>query len=102
MFDDPKKELERLEEALLQFEQKDDEFERLYQDIFSEFGETEEPRAVAPQAKKSNTPRNMTYADTPRAVAAKPKKSNKGLVFLLLIEIAGILGVAGYWLMKFL
>ena len=35
-------------------------------------------------------------------VAAAPKKSNKGLVILLLIEIAGILGVAGYWLMKFL
>ena len=102
MFDDPKKELERLEEELLKFEQKDDEFEKFYQDIFSEFGGAEEPRAVAPQVKKANAPRNMTYADTPRAVAAEPKKSNKGLVILLLIEIAGILGVAGYWLMKFL
>ena len=102
MFDDPKKELQRLEEELLKFEEKDDEFERFYQDIFREFGEQEESRAVAPQAKKANAPRNMTYADTPRAVAAEPKKSNKGLVILLLIEIAGILGVAGYWLMKFL
>jgi len=101
MFDDPKKELQRLEEELLKLEQKDDEFERFYQDIFSEFGEHEEPRAVAPQEKKS-APRNMTYADIPRAVAAEPKKSNKGLVILLLIEIAGILGVAGYWLLKFL
>ena len=102
MFDDPKKELQRLEEELLKFDQKDDDFEKFYQDIFLEFGETEEPRAVAPQAKKTNEPRNMTYADTPRAVAAEPKKSNKGLVILLLIEVAGILGVAGYWLMKFL
>ena len=102
MFDDPKKELQRLEEELLKHEQKDEEFERFYQDIFREFGETEEHRAVAPQAKKANEPRNMTYADTPRAVAAEPKKSNKGLVILLLIEVAGILGVAGYWLMKFL
>ena len=102
MFDDPKKELEQLEKELLKFEEKDDEFERFYQDIFAEFGEAEEPRAVAPQAKKANAPRNMTYADTPRAVAATPKKSNKGLVLLLLIEIAGILGVVGYWLMKFL
>ena len=101
MFDDPKKELQRLEEELLKYEQKDDEFERFYRDIFNEFGETEEPRAVAPQQKKA-APRNMTYADTPRAVAAAPKKSNKGLVILLLIEIAGILGVVGYWLMKFL
>jgi len=103
MFDDPKKELQRLEEELLKHEQKDEEFERFYQDIFREFGEPEEKRAVEPQKKRpANEPRNMTYADTPRAVAAEPKKSNKGLVILLLIEVAGILGVAGYWLMKFL
>ena len=101
MFDDPKKALQRLEEELLKHDQKDDEFEQFYQDIFREFGEPEEERAVAPEEKKS-APRNMTYTDTPRAVAAAPKKSNKGLVILLLIEIAGILGVAGYWLMKFL
>ena len=101
MFDDPKKELQRLEEELLKHDQKDDEFEQFYQDIFREFGEPEEERAVAPEEKKS-APRNMTYTDTPRAVAAAPTKSNKGLVILLLIEIAGILGVAGYWLMKFL
>ena len=103
MFDDPKKELQRLEEELLKHDQKDEEFERFYADIFREFGEPEEPRAVAPKATRSaSAPRNMTYADTPRAVAAEPKKSNKGLVILLGIEIAGILGVAGYWLMKFL
>ena len=103
MFDDPKKELQRLEEELLKFEQKDDEFEQFYQDIFSEFGEPEESRAAAPAPRKSaNTPRNMTYTDVPRAVAAKPKKSNKGLVILLCIEIAGIAGIAGYWLMKLL
>ena len=101
MFDDPKKELQRLEEELLKHDQKDDEFEQFYQDIFREFGEGEEVRAVAPEEKKA-APRNMTYTDTPRAVAAAPTKSNKGLVILLLIEIAGILGVAGYWLMKFL
>ena len=86
MFDDPKKELQRLEEELLKYEQKDDDFEKFYQDIFSEFGEAEEPRAVAPQEMHAdNFPRNMTYADAPRAVAAAPKKSNKGLVILLLI-----------------
>ena len=35
MFDDPQKELKRLEEQLLQLENKDDEFERFYQDIFA-------------------------------------------------------------------
>ena len=34
MFDDPKKELQRLEDELLKFEQKDDDFEKFYQDIF--------------------------------------------------------------------
>ena len=102
MFDDPKKELQRLEDELLKHDQVDDEFEKFYQDIFREFGEPEEPRAVAPAAKHTDAPRNMTYADTPRAVAPAKKKSNKGLVILLCIEIAGILGVAGYWLAKFL
>ena len=103
MFDDPKKELKRLEEELLKHDQKDDDFERFYQDIFREFGQPEETRAVAPEAPhKTAAPRNMTYADTPRAVAAAPKKSNKGLVTLLFVEIAGILGVAVYWLAKFL
>jgi len=103
MFDDPKKELERLEEELLKYEQKDEEFERFYADIFQEFGEPEEPRAVAPEKKRSAAaPRNMTYADTPRAVAPAKKKSNKGLVILLCMELIGILGVAGYWLAKFL
>ena len=105
MFDDPKKELQRLEEELLKYDEKDEEFEKFYQDIFREFGEPEEERAAAPAPRKAvaaNTPRNMTYTDVPRAVAAEPKKSNKGLVILLCVEIAGILGVAGYWLMKFL
>ena len=103
MFDDPKKELQRLEEELLKHEQKDDDFERFYQDIFREFGEPEQARAVAPETKNpANAPRKMTYADTPRAVAPAKKKSNRGLLILLCIEIAGILGVAGYWLLKFL
>lgn len=42
MFDDPKKELERLEEQLLAAEEPDDEFERLYEEIFEEFGEKEQ------------------------------------------------------------
>ena len=106
MFDDPKKELQRLEEELLKYEEKDAEFERFYEDIFREFGTAEEPRAASPAAPRkaspATAPRNMTYTDVPRAVAAAPKKRNTGLVILLCIEIAGILGVAGYWLLKFL
>ena len=104
MFDDPKKELQRLEDELLKFEQKDDDFEKFYQDIFREFGEPAEERAAAPAAseKEEDAPRNMTYADVPRAVAATPKKSNRDLLILLGVEIIGILGVAGYWLVKLL
>ena len=100
MFDDPQKELKRLEEELLLHEQKDEEFERFYHDIFEEFGtaEEEQPRAVAPEAPKKKS----AYADTPRAVAPAKKKRNTGLVITLCLEILGILGVAAYWLMKFL
>jgi len=100
MFDDPQKELKRLEEELLQQEQKDEEFERFYHDIFEEFGaaEEEQPRAVAPETPKKKS----AYADTPRAVAPAKKKRNTGLVITLCLEIVGILGVAGYWLVKFL
>ena len=101
MFDDPKKELQRLEEELLKYEEKDEEFEKFYQDIFREFGEPEEARAVAPQ-RSAAAPRNMAYADIPRAVAAKPKKSNRGLLIALCMELLGILGVAAYWLVKLL
>ena len=101
MFDDPKKELQRLEEELLKYEEKDEEFEKFYQDMFREFGEPEEARAVAPQ-RSATAPRNMTYSDTPRAVAAAPKKSNKGLLITLGIEVLGILAVAAYWLVKLL
>ena len=103
MFDDPKKELERLEAELLKYEEKDEEFEQFYADIFQEFGEPEETQTAAPEKVRSAAaPRNMTYADTPRAVAPAKKKRNKGLLILLAVEVAGILGVAGYWLMKFL
>ena len=101
MFDDPQKELKRLEEELLQHEQKDEEFERFYHDIFEEFGtaeEEEQPRAVAPQAPKKKS----AYADTPRAVAPAKKKRNTGLVITLCLEILGIVAVGAYWLMKFL
>ena len=94
MFDDPQKELKRLEERLLQEGMNDEEFERFYQDIFEEFGSGEEesaPRAVAPK-KNANT-----YADAPRAVAPKKKKGVKGLVITICLELIGIAAVVLWW-----
>ena len=57
------------------------------------------------EQEESPKARRAAQADAPvsgKKKSKKRKKSNKGLVILLLIEIAGILGVAGYWLMKFL
>lgn len=100
MFDDPQKELKRLEEEMLKLTETDEKFERFYQDIYDEFGPTEEEPA-APAAKPVKKPKR-TYADAPRAVAPKKKKSVKGLVVLICVELAGIFGIIGYWLMRLL
>ena len=101
MFDDPQKELKRLEEELLKLTEKDEKFERFYQEIFDEYGPTEEKAAAAPASKPVKKPKS-TYADAPRAVAPKKKKSVKGLVILVCVELAGIFGIIGYWLMRLL
>ena len=101
MFDDPQKELKRLEEELLKLTEKDEKFEHFYQEIFEEYGPAEDEPA-APVAKPVKKPKS-TYADAPRAVAPKKKKKSvKGLVILICVELAGIFGIVGYWLMRLL
>ena len=101
MFDDPQKELMRLEEQLLQLENKDDEFERFYQDIFAEFGTPEEQKKPAP-APAAPVRKQSAYADAPRAVAPKKKKGVKGLVITVCVELIAIGGIVAYWLMRLL
>ena len=101
MFDDPQKELKRLEEEMLKLTEKDEKFERFYQDIFAEYGPTEEQTEETPAAKPVKKAKS-TYADAPRAVAPKKKKSVKGLVITICLELVGIAGIIGYWLMRFL
>ena len=101
MFDDPQKELKRLEEEMLKLTERDEKFERFYQDIFEEYGPTEEEPVEAPAPKPAKKPKN-TYADTPRAVAPKKKKSVKGLVITVCVELAGIIGIVAYWLIRLL
>ena len=101
MFDDPQKELKRLEDELLKLTEKDEKFEHFYQEIFDEYGPTEEKAAAAPAPKPVKKPKS-TYADAPRAVAPKKKKGVKGLMILVCVELAGIFGIVGYWLMRLL
>ena len=96
MFDDPQKELKKLEEQLLTLENKDEEFERFYREIYEEFGPATEEKPVAAPVKKKQS----TYADAPRAVAPKKKKSVKGLVITVCLESVGIMALAAYWIMR--
>ena len=97
MFDNPRKELERLEEELLKNSPEDEDFEGFYQDVFDEFGPTEETPAAS-QIKWLG----RTYADIPRAVAPEQKQRVAGLVVLICLELVGIAGVAAWWLLRIL
>jgi len=102
MFDDPQKELKRLEEEMLKLTEKDVKFERFYQDIYKEFGPTQEETSAAPAAKQAKKVQR-TYADAPRAVAPKKKKKSiKGLVITVCLELVGIFAIVGYWMMRLL
>ena len=101
MFDDPHKELKKLEERLLEQEMNDEEFERFYQDIFEEFGPGDEDVApVAPKQPVKKAVKPSTYADTPRAVAPKKKKGVMGLVITICLEIIGIIALTLYWVLQ--
>ena len=103
MFDDPQKELKRLEEELLKDEQTDDEFERFYQEIFEEFGPVEEEQTPEAASVRVAAPRMNSYADTPRAVAPKKKdKSIRNLAIVVCLECLGIAAVVLWWVLRIL
>jgi len=104
MFDDPQKELKKLEEQLLKQEMNDEEFERFYQGIFEEFGPGDEEAAApaAPQQPVRKVAKPSTYADAPRAVAPKKKKGVKGLVITVCLESVGIIALVLYWVLQIL
>ena len=99
MFDDPQKELKRLEEQLLKQGMNDEEFERFYRDIYAEFGPVEGEQPVTVPAKPKS---RSTYADTPRAVAPKKKKGIRGLVITVGLEFVGIVAIIAWWLVRIL
>ena len=104
MFDDPQKELKRLEEELLKDEMNDDEFEQFYQDIFEEFGPVEEEeQPVRAQTAQPPKVKTSTYADAPREVAPKKQeKGIRGLKITICLECIGIIGVVLWWILRIL
>ena len=103
MFDDPQKELKRLEEELLKDEKTDDEFERFYQEIYEEFGPLEEEQIPEAAPGRAVASRLDTYADTPRAVAPKKKdKSIRNLAIVVCLECLGIAAVVLWWVLRIL
>lgn len=127
MFDDPKKELQRLQDELLAAEDEewddlsdiqdlldDYEEEDSVEAIMEEFGAQEQPRyqnyangygraTAAPAYYEEEEPELEDDAVVYREDARKKKKKDKkekgvgGLVFLAILETLGILAIAAWW-----
>ena len=121
MFDDPKKELQKLEDQLLAAEinhktaeLNNEEFEELYGKILEEFGPQESsdgaPVSEPPIRNFANgygnaaSDRPLPSGDEilPDEEPAAPKKGVKGLVFLVTLEVLAIAALAAYWVMELL
>ena len=126
MFDDPQKELEQLQEKLLEqeewFQRELDSAKRMIGDLPEERPARTKNAAAAKAAKKPSAGeapvRNHAngYGTQPSRKIVQPlqqedydreeleprKKSVKGLVILASLETLGILGLIGYWLLVLL
>ena len=87
MFDDAKKELQKLEQRLLE---QDDDFERFYHGVLEEL-DSDGDRTVPTRNRRS-------YGDTPRAVVKPKKKSIKGPLLIVILELIGIGALVFYWM----
>jgi len=88
-FDDPHKELNRLQEQLLEDE-----------DLFPEEEEYDEAWEEGSEEEYEEES-DEEYEDEPEEYLP-PARSNRGLVLLALAELAGIGLIAAYWLWVFL
>ena len=106
MFDNPNEELKKLEDQLLAVEAANDDFEALYSDILNEFGPETAPskqKSISSQKKPSkNPPSAGKTAKSGKKKAHKKKKGIKGLVITLCLEIAGVIGVILWWILRLL
>lgn len=110
MFDDPKKELQELEDQLLAAEHHssndDDEFQRIYAEVLAEFGpggsDAQEPpiRNFANNyGRNSHKPVQQPVEEIPQGLAA-PKERFGFLAFLFCLECAALAGLAAFWLVN--
>ena len=113
MFDDPNKELEKLQAQLLEqedwFERELDSAKRMIGDMPAAKAA---PARIPADSRVSGTEqpriREMKLSEDvsqPKAKSKKKKskeKSNRGLIILALLEALGILGLAGYWVLVLL
>lgn len=130
MFDDPKKELERLEQQLLAAEREetdDEDFDSLYEDIYEEFSEEESfdeddelllllNHTDVPIRNHANNYGTDLYGraagfdadeeyydmDEDRYVAAPKKKGIRGLLIIACLEAVAIIALAAWWLGRLL
>ena len=103
MFDNPQKELKRLEEELLKDQLPEDEFEKFYQEIYEEFGSAEEESTSDTVPVRAAVTRINTYSDAPRAVAPKKKdKSIRNLTIAVCLECVGIAAIVLWWVLRIL
>ncbi len=104
MFDDPRKELKRLQDQLL--EEEDDDLGDMLADAHRLLGDEEEEDEPSPVRPAPGRTRNRDRSDTDledysRRVHDGPKKKGvAGLVFLLCLELMGIAALAAYWLLE--
>ena len=107
MFDDPKKELKKLEQQLLDdekwFQKELDSAKRMIGQVPDSPRRTSAPQS--PQASRSTAqtrPAPAGKAPVKTPAKKKKKKSIQGLVILACVEFAGILALAAYWLLVLL
>lgn len=102
MFDDPNKELEALQ---AQIDAQEEWFRRELDSAKRMIGDAPRaPKPTSPMAgvsanRSAQTVRMNPVQEKPAVKEVPKKKSNRGLAILALVELLGILGLAGYWLL---
>ena len=102
MFDNPKKELELLEQQLLAAEEPDAEnFDDFSDEIYDEI-DLEEARAFSRRSAGFDSEDDLYEMDSRRYVPVPRKKGIGGLVFVSFLELLVAAGLIAWWLRRLL
>ena len=107
MFEDPKKELQRLQEKLLEEEAWFDKELEAAKAMIGDAPKKPAPKPQSGQKTRKPDPKVRNYANgygekrppVRNTEMAKTRKGIGGLVVLALLETAGIVGVVAYWML---